>query len=163
MNVALVVCRTSMPRGSRQHERDQPYNAQIGPARGKCLLSRVAFLQVYAFAPRHARSQIAKLFSNDQLETPRAAVSIKEEPTPNEEQPAHRGTVNSRDLVASLERASGFSISAWQGRIVPSWCRGLNHPNPSVCGPVHLISQVTKLPKDLKSKSHVHLVRTSSP
>jgi hypothetical protein len=41
------------------------------------------------------RSQIAKLFSNDQLETPTAAVSIKEEPTPNEEQPAQRGTVNS--------------------------------------------------------------------
>jgi hypothetical protein len=102
----------------------------------------------------HARSQFAKLFSNDQLETPRPAVSIKKEPTPNEEQPAHRWTVNSRDLVASLERASGFSISVWQGRIVPSWCRGLNHPNPSVCGPVHLISQVTKLPKDLKSKSH---------
>jgi hypothetical protein len=102
-----------------------------------------------------ARSRIAKLFANDQLETPRTAVSIKEEPTPNEGQPAHRGTVNSRDLVASLKPASGF-------RMVPSWCRGLNHPNPSVCGPVHLISQVTDLPKDLKPKSHVHLVRTSS-
>jgi hypothetical protein len=131
MNVALVVCRTSTPRGSRQHERDQPYNAQIGPARGKGLCVCTASW----------RSQIAKLFSNDQLETPTAAVSIKEEPTPNEEQPAQRGTVNSRDLVASLERASGFSISAWQGRIVPSWCRGLNHPNPSVCGPVHLIAK----------------------
>jgi hypothetical protein len=110
----------------------------------------------------HARSQIAKLFSNDQLETPRAAVSIKEEPTPNEEQPAHRWTVNSRDLVASPKRASGFSISVRQGRIVPSWCRGLNHPNPNVCGSVHLISQVTKLPEDLKQKSHVHLVRMNS-
>jgi hypothetical protein len=110
----------------------------------------------------HARPQIAKLFANDQLETPRAAVSITKEPTPNEEQPAHRRTVNSRDLVASLKRASGSSISVRQGRIVPSWCRGLNHPNPSVCGPVHLISQVTELPKDLQPKSHVHLVRTSS-
>jgi hypothetical protein len=109
----------------------------------------------------HARSQIAKLFSNDQLETPRA-VSTKEKPTSNEEQPAHRWTVNSRDLVASLKHASSFSNSVWQGR-VPSWCSGLNHPNPSVCGPVHLISQVTKLGKDLKPKSHVHLVRTSSP
>jgi hypothetical protein len=109
-----------------------------------------------------ARPQIAKLFVNDQLETPRAAASIKEEPTPNEEQPADRRPVNSRYPVASLKRASGFPISAWQGRIVPSWCRGLNHPNPSVCGPVHLISQVTKLPKDLKPKSHVHLARTSS-
>jgi hypothetical protein len=110
----------------------------------------------------YARSQFAKLFSNDRLETPRPAVSIKEEPTPNEEQPAHRGTVNSRVLVASLERASGFSISMRHGRIVPSWCSGLNHPNPSVCGPVHLISQVTELPKGLKPKSHVHLARTSS-
>jgi hypothetical protein len=110
-----------------------------------------------------ARSQIAKLFANDQLETRRAAVSIKEEPAPNEEQPAHRGTVNSRDHAALLKPASGFSISGWQGRIVPSWCRGLNHPNRSVCGPAHLISQVTELPKDLKPKSHVHLARTSSP
>jgi hypothetical protein len=109
-----------------------------------------------------ARSQIAKLFANDQLETPRAAVSIKEGPTPNEGQPADRGTVNSRDPVASPKRASGFSIGVSQGRMVPSWCRGLNHPNPSVCGPVHLISQVTQLPKDLKPKSHIHLVRTSS-
>src|SRR6516225_4087217 len=108
----------------------------------------------------HARSQIAKLFSIDQLERPRAAVSTKEEPTPKEEQPAHRWTVNSRDLVASLKRASGFDISVRQGRIVPGWCRGLNHPNPSVCGPVHLMSQVTKLPKDLKPKSYVHLART---
>src|SRR5262249_3213272 len=109
-----------------------------------------------------ARPQIAKLFANDQLETSRAAAAIKAAPTPDAEQSANRGTVNSRDLVGSLKRASGFSISVWQGRIVPSWCRGLNHPNRSVCGPAHLISQVTKLPKDLKPKSHVHLVRTSS-
>src|SRR5215468_7377452 len=31
MNVALVVCRTSTPGGSRQHERAQPYDAQIEP------------------------------------------------------------------------------------------------------------------------------------
>jgi hypothetical protein len=110
-----------------------------------------------------ARPQIAKLFANDQIETPRTAVSIREEPTPNEERPADGGTVNSRDHVASPKRASSFSNSVRQGRIVPSWCSGLNHPNPSVCGPVHLISQVTKLAKDLKPKSHVHLVRTSSP
>jgi hypothetical protein len=110
----------------------------------------------------HARLQIAKLFANDRLETPRTAVSIREEPTPNEAQPAHRWTVNSRDLVSPLKRPSGFSVSVRQGRIVPSWCMGLNNPNRSVCGAVHLISQVTKLPKDLKPKSHVHLVRTSS-
>src|SRR5262249_2368423 len=66
--------------------------------------------------PDPARPQIAKLFANDQIEAPRTAVSIKEEPTPNEERPADRGTVNSRDLVASLKRASGFSISGRQGR-----------------------------------------------
>jgi hypothetical protein len=92
----------------------------------------------------HARPQIAKLFANDQPETPRTAVSFKED----EAQPADRRTVNSRDLVS---------------RIVPSWCRGLNNPNRSVCGPVHLISQMTKLPKDVEPKSHIHLVRTSSP
>jgi hypothetical protein len=78
-------------------------------------------------------------------------VSTKEEPTPNGEQ--DREMVNCYDLVTLLEGASGFSIRVWQGRIVPSWCRGLNHPNRSVCGPVRLIRQATQLPRDVKLKS----------
>ena len=34
MNAALVVYRTSTLRKSSQHERDQPHNAQVGPAGG---------------------------------------------------------------------------------------------------------------------------------
>jgi hypothetical protein len=43
---------------------------------------------------------------------------------------------NCRDLVALLERAPNPLAAEW--RNVPSWCRGLSHPNPGVCGPVHL-------------------------
>jgi hypothetical protein len=80
-------------------------------------------------------------------------VSPKEERTPNGEQHANRETVNCHDLVTSLERASGFSIRVWQGRIVPSWCRGLNHPNRSVSGPVRLIRQATQFPRDVRLRS----------
>jgi hypothetical protein len=76
-----------------------------------------------------------------------------EEPTPDGEHHADRETVNCRELVTLLERASGFSIRVWQGRIVPSWCRGLNHPNHSVCGPVHLIGHPTQLLRDAKLNS----------
>ncbi len=47
-----------------------------------------------------------------------------------------RSPGNCRDLVALLERAPNPLVAEW--RNVPSWCRGLRHPNPDVCGPVHL-------------------------
>jgi hypothetical protein len=84
-------------------------------------------------------------------------ISTKEEPTPIGEQHADRETVNCHDLVTSLERTSGFSIRVWQGRIVPSWCRGLNHPTRSVCGSVRVIRQATQLPRDVKFPRDVKL------
>ena len=48
---------------------------------------------------------------------------------------------NCRELVASLERWSSSLSGRWFPqditRNVPSWCRGLNHPNANICGPVH--------------------------
>ena len=84
-------------------------------------------------------------------------ISTKEEPTPIGEQHADRETVNCHDLVTSLERTSGFSIRVWQGRIVPSWCRGLNNPNQSVCGSVRLIRQATQFPRDVKFQRDLKL------
>jgi hypothetical protein len=82
--------------------------------------------------------------------------------TGNWDEHADRGMINCRDALASLGDASNLYIRVWQGRIVPSWCRGLNHPNPTICGPVHLTSRLTKLPGNVNLKSHVHLVTAGS-
>ncbi len=67
-----------------------------------------------------------------------------------------------RDLLAQLERASNSVVVGWQERNVPSWCRGLRHPNVSVCGPVHLAALVIRPAGASMQHSHVHLPRASS-
>lgn len=69
---------------------------------------------------------------------------------------------NCRDLLAQLERASNSVVVGWQQRNVPSWCRGLSHPNVSVCGPVHFAALVIRPAGALTQRSHVHLPRASS-
>jgi hypothetical protein len=76
--------------------------------------------------------------------------------------PAERAPVNCRDLWALLERESHSVVVGWQERNVPSWCRGLRHPNVSVCGPVHLAALVIKSAGAMPQHSHVHLPRASS-
>lgn len=48
---------------------------------------------------------------------------------------------NCRELMASLERSvpasSDRRLPQSMVRNVPGWCKGLNHPNISICGPVH--------------------------
>ena len=68
---------------------------------------------------------------------------------------------NCRDLLAQLERASQSVVVGWQ-RNVPSWCRGLSHPNVGVCGPVHLAALVIRSAGATMQRSHVHLPRASS-
>jgi hypothetical protein len=70
--------------------------------------------------------------------------------------------VNCRDLLAQLERASNSVVVGWQQRNVPSWCRGLRHPNSDVCGPVHLAALVIRSADSIPQRSHVHLPRASS-
>ena len=69
---------------------------------------------------------------------------------------------NCRDLLAQLERASNSVVAGWQQHNVPSWCRGLRHPNVSVCGPVHLAALVIRPAGVMTQRSHVHLPRASS-
>jgi hypothetical protein len=69
---------------------------------------------------------------------------------------------NCRDLLAQLERASHSVVVGWQQRNVPSWCRGLSHPNVGVCGPVHLAALVIRSAGATTQRSHVHLPRASS-
>ena len=68
--------------------------------------------------------------------------------------------VNCRDIVAWLGRHSDPMLAQW--RNVPSWCRGLRHPDTAVCGPVHLIEQLPRIASAVRVRSHVHLVRATS-
>jgi hypothetical protein len=61
-------------------------------------------------------------------------------------------------LVARLERAPNMHVTEWNGHKIPSWCRGLRHPNVSVCGPVHLLAGPES---NANPPSHVHLERAS--
>jgi hypothetical protein len=69
---------------------------------------------------------------------------------------------NCHDLLVQLERASNSVVVGWQQRNVPSWCRGLRHPDISVCGPVHLAALVIRPAGAVTQPSHVHLPRASS-
>jgi hypothetical protein len=75
--------------------------------------------------------------------------------------PAESTPVTCRDLLAQLERESHSVVVGWQQRNVPSWCRGLRHPNVSVCGPVHLAALVIRPVGAMPQRSHVHLPRPS--
>jgi hypothetical protein len=70
--------------------------------------------------------------------------------------------INCRDLLVRLERESHSVVVGWQQQNVPSWCRGLRHPNVSVCGPVHLAALVIRPAGAIPHRSHVHLPRASS-
>lgn len=76
--------------------------------------------------------------------------------------PAESTPVTCRDLLVQLERESHSVVVGWQQRNVPSWCRGLRHPNVSVCGPVHLAALVIRPAGAMPQRSHVHLPRASS-
>jgi Transglycosylase SLT domain len=77
----------------------------------------------------------------------------------NSEPKGEPDALNCHDLVATLEQSSNSLVTQWQGRKVPSWCKGLHHPNVSVCGPVHLRELVLNVASAMISRSHVHLSR----
>jgi Transglycosylase SLT domain len=77
------------------------------------------------------------------------------------ERPAESPPVNCRDLLVQLERESHSVVVGWQQRNVPSWCRGLRHPNVSVCGPVHFAALEIRPAGAMPHRSHVHLPRAS--
>ena len=68
------------------------------------------------------------------------------------------------DLLAKLEHESHTVVLGWQLRKVPTWCKGLRHPDVSVCGSIHLAALAIAAPGTTKStsRSHVHLPRASS-
>jgi transglycosylase-like protein with SLT domain len=80
-----------------------------------------------------------------------------------DEPAANEAPIDCHDLVASLERVPRAFAAQWQGRNVPSWCRGLRHPNVGECGPVHLIRSGSTAPASAAlPRSRVHLTRSAS-
>ena len=75
---------------------------------------------------------------------------------------AEQPSTHCRELLAKLEQESHSVVVGWQQRNVPSWCRGLRHPNVSVCGPVHLAALMLRPETAAKKRSHVHLPRAAS-
>jgi hypothetical protein len=71
---------------------------------------------------------------------------------------ASRASTNCRDLALQLERIPRTFVTEWKGHKVPGWCRGLHHPNISVCGPVH---EMEPMISAARPRSRVQLVRTS--
>jgi hypothetical protein len=78
------------------------------------------------------------------------------------ERHAESSPTSCHDILAQLERASNSVVVGWQQRNVPSWCKGLRHPDASVCGPVHLAALVIRPAGAMSQRSHVHLPRASS-
>ena len=65
------------------------------------------------------------------------------------------------EVVALLQSAPAPSASEWQGRAVPAWCKGLSHPNVTVCGPVHSIALSLRTANLAMPRVHLHLFRSS--
>jgi hypothetical protein len=79
-----------------------------------------------------------------------------------EQMPAVQDPASCHDLMALLERAPKQFASEWQGRVFPSWCKALRHPNVAECGPVHLTeAALTSTTRVSLPRSHVHLARSS--
>jgi hypothetical protein len=80
-------------------------------------------------------------------------------------------SVNCPELLVRLEQTPSRVLATrstanqwlaqWQDRNVPSWCHALLHPDLSRCGPVHSRPAMTTALGQLKSRSHLHLVKAS--
>jgi hypothetical protein len=81
----------------------------------------------------------------------------------------NRAAVNCQELLVRLERTPNpvmaqwqEQLSAqWQGRNFPIWCRALQHPDPSMCGPVHARPTAITALSQFKSRSHLRLIKAS--
>jgi Transglycosylase SLT domain len=77
--------------------------------------------------------------------------------------------VNCRELLVHLEQTPNSVMAQWQqqlsaqwqGRNFPIWCRALQHPDPSMCGPVHARPTAITALSQFKSRSHLHLIKAS--
>lgn len=63
-----------------------------------------------------------------------------------------------RHVVTMLLKQTPAQRIAMPALKVPGWCRHLNHPNTSVCGPVHEDEEALKTASPTRLRSHLALV-----
>ncbi len=92
--------------------------------------------------PEETRNYVLAITGRQVEDWTKAAPDLPEAQSKGEPQIDAMPT-NCRALMASLEDSSSSQRRLWpqwsSAQNVPSWCRGLNHPNTSICGPVHAI------------------------
>ena len=120
--------------------------------------------------PLETRNYVLAITGRPVEEWANAATAAKdaEAEKPGDSQ-TNRAPVNCRELLVRLERTPNpvmtqwqEQLSAqWQGRNVPVWCRALHHPDPTQCGPVHSGQPALTALSQLKSRSHLHLIKAS--
>jgi Transglycosylase SLT domain len=128
----------------------------------------------YNAGPQRLRDYLAGLSHDLPLETRNYVLAITGRPVEDwaasgkdadvgqtADSQASNTPVNCRELLVGLERTPNRLSAQWQERNVPSWCRALQHPDLSICGPVHARPSLTTALGQLKSRSHVHLIKAS--
>ena len=136
----------------------------------------------YNAGPQRVRDYLAGLSHDLPLETRNYVLSITDRPVEDWAMPAKaaeadRGSepqveptpANCQELLVRLEQTPRrFAVqwqerlsAQWQDRKFPSWCRALQHPDSSTCGPVHSRPQAITALSQLRSHSHVHLIKAS--
>ncbi len=70
-------------------------------------------------------------------------------------------TLSCHDVVALLKTEPVPLVTRLDDRAFPSWCKGLHHPDVSVCGPVHLITPSIRTASLSVTRGHVRLFPSS--
>ncbi|MFZ3223936.1 MAG: lytic transglycosylase domain-containing protein, partial [Xanthobacteraceae bacterium] len=69
-----------------------------------------------------------------------------------------RASTTCHDVVSLLERTGNPLPLRWQGKIFPSWCKGLEHPDTTICGPVHLSDPTHGMSQVSIARTRVHVL-----
>jgi hypothetical protein len=79
-------------------------------------------------------------------------------PASNAKSQTYRVSTTCHDVVSVLERTGNPLPLRWQGKIFPSWCKGLEHPDTTICGPVHLSDPTQGMSQVSIARTRVHVL-----
>jgi Transglycosylase SLT domain len=85
-------------------------------------------------------------------------VKIDGSPRDNVKLQTNRASTACHDVVTLLEQTANPLPARWRNKIFPSWCKGLEHPDVSICGPVHLIGPSQGMSQVSTARTRVHVL-----
>ena len=85
-------------------------------------------------------------------------VRIDGTPVNNAKSQTYRASTTCHDVVGLLERTGNPLSLRWRGKIFPSWCKGLEHPDVTMCGPVHLSDPTHGMSQIFIARTRVHIL-----